>query len=122
MIQFWTEADAAELDVLVHRLVFDFWEHRKKCRACRPEPCPDLKAWKAHKAECRACQGDAPLTFGPPCERRRQFLEHDTSRCSCLPCPHLQKAVAEVLEWREGRTLVSRAELLRAYQDELTAV
>ena len=50
----WTDADGAELDVLVHALVFDYWEHRKHCEACRPERCPDLEAWKAHKAECRA--------------------------------------------------------------------
>ena len=28
----WTDADAAELDVLVHALTFDFWEHRKRVR------------------------------------------------------------------------------------------
>lgn len=50
----WTDADGAELDVLVHALVFDYWEHRKHCEAYRPERCPDLEAWKAHKAECRA--------------------------------------------------------------------
>ena len=111
----WTQADDAELDVLVHALVFDFWEHRKKCRACRGEPCPDLEAWRAHKAECRACQGDAPLTFGLPCEHHKAFLEHNRRGCPlCLPCPHLQKAIAEVVDWREVRILLSRAEALRA--------
>ena len=118
----WTAADQAELDVLTHALVFDFSEHRKHCEACRPEPCPDLEAWKAHKAECRACQGDAPLTFGLPCERHEQFLDHNRRGCPrCLPCPHLQAAIAEVLEWREARILLSRAEALRAEAEERAA-
>lgn len=111
----WTAADQAELDVLVWALAFDFWEHRKHCEACRPEPCPDLEAWKAHKAECRACQGDAPLTFGLPCERHEQFLEYNRRGCPrCLPCPQLLAAIREVCDWREARVLLSRAEALRA--------
>lgn len=108
----WTQADQAELDVLLHALTTDYDKHRRACKAC--QPCPELEGWREHEAECRACHGDAPLTFGAPCERRRQFLEHDTSRCSCLPCPHLRQAIAEVLEWREARALLSRAEALRA--------
>jgi hypothetical protein len=108
----WTAADQAERDVLLWALADGYDEHRQKCRAC--QPCPELASWRAHKTECRACQGEAPLTYGPPCERRRQFLEHDTSRCSCLPCPHLQAAVREVVDWREARALLSRAQALRA--------
>jgi hypothetical protein len=118
---FWTAADQSELDPLVHALVFDYWEHRQHCEACRPEPCPDLEAWKAHKAECRACQGDAPLTFGLPCERHEQFLEHNRRGCPrCLPCPHLQAATAEVADWREARAL-SKAQALRAELEETAA-
>jgi hypothetical protein len=47
--QFWTAADDAELDVLLSALVTDYDEHRKFCRACRPDPdsdapnpCPSL--------------------------------------------------------------------------------
>jgi hypothetical protein len=111
----WTAADQAELDVLTHVLVFDYWEHKQTCRHCRP--CPDLEAWRAHLAECRACQGDAPLTTGPPCEHRRQFLDHDTTRCSCVPCPHLQAAIREVCDWRQQRRLLSHAQALRSAQD-----
>ena len=74
----WTEADAAELDVLVHALVVDYFEHRKRCLACQPDP--------------RA---------GTP-----------------YPCPHLQRAIREVCDWREARILLSRSRSLRAAQDE----
>jgi len=68
----WTAADDAELDVLVHALTSDYFEHRRRCRACRLEP-------------------------GAP-----------------YPCPHLQAAVREVVDWRDARGLLSRAEALRA--------
>jgi hypothetical protein len=35
----WTRADDAELDVLVHELVEGYFTHREGCRA---EPCPHL--------------------------------------------------------------------------------
>lgn len=114
----WTEADDAELDVIVHRLTFDYWEHKKTCPNCLP--CDEYESWREHLSGCRACQGDAPLTFGPPCDRKKQFLAHDTTACSCLPCPHFQAAITVVLEWREVRQLLSRAEGLRAAQDELS--
>ena len=112
---YWTPADQAELDVSLFNLTGAYFEHRERgCEACNPEPCPELEAWYAHKAGCRACEGDAPLTFGPPCERRGQWLEHNRQGCvRCLPCPHLQVAIREVLEWREARHLLSRAEALR---------
>ena len=53
----WTPADGAELDALVQRLVVDYWEHRKRCEACRPEPCPVVTRWHDHKSDCRACRG-----------------------------------------------------------------
>jgi hypothetical protein len=119
---FWTEADRAELDVLLHALTTDYDVHRRACRACRPEPCAELEAWKAHKAACRACEGDAPLTFGPPCERREQWLEHNRRGCiRCLPCPHLQAAIREVLDWKHARQLLSRAEALRADRGQMLA-
>jgi hypothetical protein len=67
--EFWTEADSAELDVLLHALVNGYFEHRERCRIC--------------------LSGERP-------------------------CPHLQAAIREVVEWREARLLLSRAEGLRA--------
>lgn len=111
----WTPADDAELDVLVHALVRGYWDqHRDRCEACRTEPCPELEAWNAHKTACRACQGDAPLTFGAPCDRRRVFLDHGSACKRCNPCPHLQTAIAAVVDWRDARALLSRAQALRA--------
>jgi hypothetical protein len=112
---YWTAADAAELDVLLHKLTVDYWTHREHCLACKPEPCPELEAWRAHKAACRACEGDAPLDFAPPCtDWRQRRLEHGASCPRCNPCPHLQAAIREVVDWREARGLLSRAEALRA--------
>ena len=108
-------ADEAELAVLVYALVAGYAEHRASgCRACDPEPCPGLGAWQAHKAGCRVCQGDAPLTFGWSCRVRDRLLADHRGCARCLPCPHPQRAIAEVLDWREARLLRSRAEALRA--------
>ena len=46
-----TAADEAELDVLVHALTTGYTEHRAPCDAC--QPCDELIAWRAHKAEWR---------------------------------------------------------------------
>ena len=108
----WTDADEAELDVLLWALSFDYFEHRERCPACRcasirgvhisrtggdirPDPCPVLEAWLAHKDDCRICEL-APLTFGWDCPQRRRFLDehHDCARC--LPCPQLVAAIAVV--------------------------
>ncbi len=35
-----------------------------------------------------------------------------------LPCAHLQAAIREVVDWREGRMLLSTAQALRAEQEE----
>lgn len=113
----WTPADGAELDVLVHTLTFDYEEHRAKCRACRPCAWPDR--WRAHKRSCRVCQGDAPLTFGTDCYARVRFLEHTAGCPSCSgPCPHLRAAVAVVVDWRNARALLSKAEALRCGADD----
>jgi hypothetical protein len=110
----WTAADQSELDVLLHTLIVEWFDvHRELCRACRPEPCPTLAAWQAHKAGCRACQGDAPLTFGPPCDEHPRFVEHGSTCVKCGPCPHLRAAVAVLVDWREARVLLSRAQALR---------
>ena len=113
---YWTAADGAELDVLIGTLVGSYFEHRDRCEACRPEPCARYEAWLAHEADCRACQGDAPLTYGPSCAERRRFLDEHRDCARCLPCPHLQRAIAEVVDWRAARMLLSRAEYLRAEQ------
>lgn len=108
----WTEADAAELDVLTHAVAFDYFEHRRHCHAC--QPCGEYQAWREHKADCPACRGDAPLTFGLPCERHDRWLEHNRRGCArCLPCRQLQRAIAEVVDWTEHRRLLSRAQALR---------
>jgi|RhiMethySRZTD1v2_1073278.scaffolds.fasta_scaffold273472_2 hypothetical protein len=114
---YWTGADQAELDVLVHALVGGYFEHRERCEACKPEPCARYQAWLAHKADCRVCEGLAPLTFGWSCEYRQRFLVEHRDCVRCLPCPHLQRAIAEVVEWREARLLLSQAQALRAEQD-----
>ena len=115
----WTEADDAQSLVLIRALTFDYCEHRRSCPTCLA--CPELEAWRDHLNQCRACQGEAPLTFGPPCERRRQFLHHDKARCSCLPCPHVVAAVREVVDWHEARPLLSHAEALRAQHETRAA-
>ncbi len=122
----WTEADQAELDVLVHALAADFEVHRQLCRACPAEPCPRYEAWLAHKADCLVCDGSnhpwwkrhAPLTYGWRCEWRERFLVEHRDCVRCLPCPHLQAAIAVVVEWREARALLSRAEWLRHHFNE----
>jgi hypothetical protein len=113
----WTPADAAELDVLVFELSRGYFEHRQRCRACSPFPCPVLTQWRAHLEKCKPCQGDAPLTYGPPCSRRREFIEHGDSCPRCNPCPALRKAIEAVADWREARELRSRAEWLRAERE-----
>jgi hypothetical protein len=117
----WTEADAAELDVLLHALTAGYFEHREQCVACNPAPCPQWETWQAHLRECRACQGDAPLTFGPPCERRSAFLTEHSDCPRCSPCPGLRAAIREVCDWRGARALLSRAEAFRAAEDEVSA-
>src|SRR5262245_43314833 len=113
-IQGWTSADQAELDVLLHELAGSYQEHRQKCEVCRPEPCPTRAAWNAHKAECGACRGDAPLTFGlPSCWIRSHWLIHCDICKRCNVCPHVKNAIAVVLDWRERRQLLTRAEQLR---------
>ena len=118
-IPFWTEADEAELAVLLHALVFGYAEHRQRCEACNAVPCPELGAWYAHKAGCRACQGDAPLSFGVPCwDWRDRRLEHGRTYKRCNPCPHLQTTIREVVDWHGARQLLSHAEALRAAENE----
>jgi hypothetical protein len=115
--QTWTAADGAEFDALVHALAFDYFEHRQACEACRPGPCPRYEAWLEHKARCRICGGVAPLTHGWDCPWRRRFLEEHRNCVRCLPCPHLQAAIREVVDWFEARRLLTRAEELRREQD-----
>ncbi len=116
----WTAADAAELDALVYELARGYFvEHRKRCEACKPGACPAYVAWREHLDECPACQGAAPLTFAPPCPRRRQFIAHGANCPRCNPCPHVRNAIETVLEWREARELLSRAEWLRAERDRI---
>jgi hypothetical protein len=57
MTAFWTDADAAELDVLVHALVFDYFEHRKHCAACKPGLCHEFEAWRTHRRRAALARG-----------------------------------------------------------------
>jgi len=45
MSGWWTDADAAELDVLVYELVSGYFEHRPRCASCAAEqlPCPHFR-------------------------------------------------------------------------------
>jgi hypothetical protein len=42
----WTEADGAELDLVVHEMVDDVFEHRQGCETCAAgyPPCPWVRA------------------------------------------------------------------------------
>jgi hypothetical protein len=115
----WTPADAAEHDVLLFELARCYFAHRECCEACRPGDCPAYVEWREHLDDCPACRGNAPLTFGPPCARRKQMIEHGNGCPRCNPCPALRKAIEAVLEWREARELQSRAEWLRAERDRI---
>ena len=115
----WTEADQAELDCLVWELSRCYFDHRKRCEACRPEPCPTYLAWRGHLARCPGCRGDAPLSF-PACPgKRAEFVAHGETCRRCNPCPALLAAIEVVGEWREARELVSRSESLRAERNLL---
>ena len=113
MNPWWTAADGAELDVLVYELARGQEHHRENCRACQPGDCPEYTAWREHRAGCRGCQHEAPLTHGGPCERHADFIAHGDGCPRCNPCPHMLRAIALVVEWREARELLSRAEWLR---------
>lgn len=113
----WTDADQAELDVLVHELSVGYFEHREHCAACSPEPCPVLGEWREHLGACKACKGIAP--YGPPCERKRGFIDHGRDCVRCNPCPSVSLAVGLVVAWREARELQSRAAWLCAEQIRL---
>ena len=62
----WTQADSAEMDALVWELCRSYVKHRDRCDACSPEPCPMLTGWREHVETCKACKGEAPLTYGLP--------------------------------------------------------
>jgi hypothetical protein len=117
----WTEADSAELDVLVWELSRRFAEHRELCEACSPHPCPVLAEWRRHLAVCAGCRGDYPLSARRCEQRYRAFVDHGATCKRCNPCPALRKAIAVVVEWRELRELLSRAEHLRAERDRIGA-
>ena len=52
---------------------------------------------------------------------RERRLEHGRTCARCLPCPRLQAAIREVVDWHEARRLLSRAQALRAEIGELAA-
>jgi hypothetical protein len=116
----WTDADAAELDVLTYELCRGYFaDHRERCAYCQPGDCSELIAWREHLAECAACRGDAPLAYGLPCHRKREFIKHGDECKRCNPCPYLRRAIDSVVDRREARALLSRAEYLRAERDRI---
>lgn len=117
----WSAADSAEQDVLVAELVRGAFDHRERCRACSPEPCATVSAWRRHLEDCAACRGDAPLTHGAPCERRAEFVAHGASCPRCNRCPSLRTAIEVVVDWLGFRELLSRAEHLRAERERMGA-
>lgn len=120
----WTTADDAELDVLVLELARSYRDHRERCESCSPEPCPTLVAYRAHRAGCWKCRHGityATATYGDPCWIRLHFIAHGDTCKRCNVCPHLRTAIEAVLDWRQARELLSRAEALRAERDELEA-
>jgi hypothetical protein len=115
----WTAADSGEMDALVWELCRSYFEHRQRCRSCSPFPCPVLTRWRSHLEECKACRGDAPLTYGLPCERYHEFIAHGDSCRRCNPCPALRTAIEVIVDWRDTRELLSRAEFLRGERAKL---
>nr|MBA2741173.1 hypothetical protein [Actinomycetota bacterium] len=91
--------------------------HRENCEACEPLACPSYISWKEHRDSCPACLGDAPLTHGPPCDRKREFIDHDSACLRCNPCATLITKIATLGEWLDARKLRSRAEWLRAVEE-----
>ena len=83
-LTYWTAADAAELDILVHEAVRLAEEHRARCEACKPGDCP-VRRVAQHLEVCAACRGDAPITYGPPCSSRAQFVAHGDSCVAATP-------------------------------------
>jgi hypothetical protein len=116
---FWTPADSAELDVLAYELAGHVTEHRAHCAAC--QPCPEYDDWRRHLDDCRACRGDAPLIFGPPCPRRAQFVAHGDACRRYNPCPTLTNLAEIAVDWRDGRVLKSKAAWLRQFEREREA-
>lgn len=121
MSQWWTAADSAELDVLVHELSKGAEQHRASCAACKPEPCAFLTSYLEHRETCWKCENSIKLataTYGEPCPRYAEFVAHSDACARCNPCPGMTKAIKIVVEWRDGRALLSRAESLRRALEE----
>lgn len=114
----WTSADSAEQDVLIDELARAFTEHRQECEAC--QPCPQVAAWKEHRAGCWKCRNTIRFTttsYGEPCPHYIAHLAHGRTCKPCNPCPQLHIAIDVVLEWRRHRELLSRAQALRISRD-----
>lgn len=120
----WTPADAAEFDVLIYEVARGMDEHRQKCDACNPEPCPVLASYREHRATCWKCSNSikvATKIYGEPCPHYAEFISHGGACARCKPCPGMTRAITLVAEWRHVRALASRAEWLRRQQDERAA-
>jgi hypothetical protein len=119
----WTEADAAELDVLAWELVERVPEHEAQCRTCQAlaEPCSSRAAIAREADAFDRAPLSAPTGFYAA--MRRRLAEHEAScrRCELARpghCAAVDEAIAAVLEWRWKRGLLSRAQYLRQRQEE----
>lgn len=74
----WTEADQAELDCLLHELVVGIFTHRERCARC---------------------------------------IAHRNREQGSLPCPHVGKAIAVVVDWHQARDLRSYARWVRLQRE-----
>ena len=116
---YWSEADAAEQELLVSELVDGCFAHRDHCPGCRP--CATAEAWLEHQETCEPCRAgirvDTP-TFGPPCLEYLRQIEHVKTCRRCLgPCPAVRESIEALLGWRRRRVLMTRAAALRAHED-----
>ena len=78
-----------------------------------------LVAYRAHRAECWKCTNGVKVAtdyYGEPCSIYLHFIAHGDGCKRCNPCPVVRRAIAIVFDWRDARSLLSRAEALRIDQ------
>lgn len=88
----------------------------------KPDPWPPVYERPKRPPLRLVPTGVVPASWTPADQAELDVLVHEivirfeTHRATCdeQPCPHLQAAIAEVVEWKQARELLSRAEALRA--------
>jgi hypothetical protein len=119
----WTEADSAELAVLIAELALRGAEHKARCPTCQALADSHC-AGRESIARERAAYDYAPLS-GPKgfyAGVRRRLAEHDAACRTCrlaksARCAALEEAIKVVIEWRWKRGLLSRAQYLRRKEE-----